>query len=355
MNHSDDPAVRALQAWDWSNQPTISVNNSGLINRTLTLSFDGQPTAILQQLNTSIFIPEVNEDIDAITSHLAAKNLRTPRLIRTSEGGLWHTDPEGRIWRCLTYEGNRTADRPESPKDAWEAASFVAQFHSALVDCDWEFRSIRDGAHDTAKHMNLLVTAMQTHSEHRLRGDVESVADKILEQWSRWEGREGLPQQMIHGDLKFSNIRFMGPHAHCLIDLDTLACSTFDIELGDAMRSWCNCSLEDSAESQFSLSTFSAAIHGYRDGLVRTANPRVPSEDEWNAIVFGTERIALELAARFARDSLEERYFGWDSRFGSRGEHCLLRARGQLSLAQSVRDQRCEAQRIIENRDSREA
>ncbi|MCA9494553.1 MAG: hypothetical protein KC621_31715, partial [Myxococcales bacterium] len=63
------------------------------------------------------------------------------------------------------------------------------------------------------------------------------------------------------------------------------------------------------------------------------------SDEEWASIVPGVERICTELAARFARDALEERYFGWNPRFGGRGEHNLLRARGQAALARSVRAQ----------------
>ncbi|MBL8945157.1 MAG: hypothetical protein JNK45_18470, partial [Myxococcales bacterium] len=45
----------------------------------------------------------------------------------------------------------------------------------------------------------------------------------------------------------------------------------------------------------------------------------------------------LELAARFAADALRERYFGWDaSRFPARGEHNLVRAKGQWSLHAQV-------------------
>jgi hypothetical protein len=51
--------------------------------------------------------------------------------------------------------------------------------------------------------------------------------------------------------------------------------------------------------------------------------------------------IALELAARFCADVLEESYFGWDkTRFKAAWEHHLLRARGQFALARSIGKQR---------------
>ena len=36
--------------------------------------------------HSRIFTPEVNEDLDAVTTHLAAAGMATPRLIRTRTG-----------------------------------------------------------------------------------------------------------------------------------------------------------------------------------------------------------------------------------------------------------------------------
>ena len=56
-----------------------------------------------------------------------------------------------------------------------------------------------------------------------------------------------------------------------------------------------------------------------------------------DALVTGFAQIALELTARFLADALNERYFGWDAtRFATRGEHNLLRARGQWALHEAV-------------------
>ena len=105
------------------------------------------------------------------------------------------------------------------------------------------------------------------------------------------------------------------------------------VELGDALRSWCNPASENVTRAEFDLDIFAAAMDGYRSAAALTP-------DEWSAIGPGIERICIELAARFARDALEESYFGWDPAYGGRGEHNLLRARGQASLASSVREKR---------------
>ncbi len=334
-----------MRAWSWPGEAKPRANCDGLINQTFVVERDGVPIAVLQRLNTRVFVPEVHEDIEAVTSRLADLGVPTPRLVRTVGGTLWHTEADGAVWRCLTHEGDRTIQAVGSPRDAWEAGSLVARFHAAVRDLRWDFRSVRAGAHDTKGHMTRLVEAKEAHRSHRLYDEVAPIADEVLSRWEAWDGPTGLPTRVIHGDLKVSNVRFLGDKAHCLIDLDTMARDTLDVELGDAMRSWCNLASEDSAETEFDLEVFEAAMRGYgaacRDG-------GGPTEAEWEAVVPGVERVTLELTARFARDALEEAYFGWSPRFGSRGDHNLLRARGQLALARSTRATAEKARRVIE-------
>ena len=78
----------------------------------------------------------------------------------------------------------------------------------------------------------------------------------------------------------------------------------------DAWRSWCAVVDDESgptAGAAFDLEIFRASVDGYREGLGRP----VP-EPERQTLVLATDRIALELALRFATDALEERYFAWD-------------------------------------------
>jgi len=352
-DESTHDTTRALCAWPWSGTPSVHINRDGLINQTFVVITNNVPTAVLQRLNTSIFSPSVHEDIEAITTHLAAAKLPTPRLLRTIDGCLWHTLDDGSVWRCLSYEGDRTVHKVESHHHAWEAAYLVARFHAALHNLEWDFRSVRVGVHDTQKHVEALVLANDTHRHHRLHDDVSRVTDGVLTQWTQWDGPRDLPPRVIHGDLKISNIRFLGTHAHCLVDLDTTARSTFDVDLGDALRSWCNSASENATEATFDPVAFAAAALGYHQGVATFQSDTdrgaevAPSTEEWDSVVPGVERITLELAARFARDALEERYFGWDPRVGSRGDHNLLRARGQLALAQSIHSSAAKAERIL--------
>ena len=57
----------------------------------------------------------------------------------------------------------------------------------------------------------------------------------------------------------------------------------------------------------------------------------------------GVATITLELAARFALDALEERYFRWDrQRFAAAWEHNLLRACNQLQVWRAMPERRAQ-------------
>jgi len=336
--------VPSLQHWSFDDDCIATPLGSGLINHTFGIhDAAGRLLAVLQRLNTDIFDPRVHEDIEAVTVHLAARGQPTTRLVRTATDDLWHTDGEGGAWRVLTLIGDRTIDKLTEPADAESGGALVARFHAALADFSWDFRSVRPGAHDTDKHMDTLMRAVGDHRKHRLWWEVCHVAETIQEGWRTWDGPKDLPQRVIHGDLKISNLRFEGPDAVALIDLDTLQWGTLDTELGDAMRSWCNPAAEDTADTSFHIELFEAAMRGYATG----AADHPPTPEEWSSIVPGVERICWELSARFAADALNECYFGWNPAFGTRGDHNLLRARGQMALAKSVRQQRSKAEAAL--------
>jgi Ser/Thr protein kinase RdoA (MazF antagonist) len=144
----------------------------------------------------------------------------------------------------------------------------------------------------------------------------------------------------VHGDPKISNLLFEhdSDRALCLIDLDTLAHMPVALELGDALRSWCNPATEDAASARFVRAFFEAAIEGYADAAQGLLAP-----EEWRAIPRGALTITVELAARFCADALRESYFGWNrARYESASAHNQARVHGQLKLAAGIRAELAE-------------
>lgn len=319
-------------------EPVRPAEDGGLINVTW---YVGEPVRWVVQKLHPAFAASVHEDIEAVTAHLAARGMVTPRLVRTDAGGLCVDGPEG-VFRAMSFVPGRTVHRVSSPALAAEAGALVARFHAAVDDLAWDYRHVRPGAHDTPKHMARLEAGLADTPTDADSIAARAVAEGILEAWRTFP-MAALPNRHCHGDLKISNLRFEAGNDHgvCLLDLDTLAALPLDVELGDAFRSWCNPKGEDDTDTYFDLAIFEAAVRGY-------SSVRALSAEERDALPGAAERIALELASRFCNDVWADSYFGWNkARFPSRRAHNLFRAQGQLSLARSARAQRAEAARIL--------
>ena len=322
--------------------PALRPVEVGLINVTFEVTTQDGLRYALQRVNP-IFGPEVHEDIEAVTQHLAARGLVTPRLVRAADGALF-TRVGDAVWRVMTWIDGVNLSRADHPDRARAAGLMLGRFHAAVQDLLHTFRSARLGVHDTPAHLAGLVRALDAHPDHPLYEAVAPLGQDILGTMERLEALPAAAARVVHGDPKLNNLVFDPDtgEAICLIDLDTLARMPVALELGDALRSWCNPGGEDALPGRFELPLFEAAVEGYArgaDGLL--------TGPERGALVTATATIMLELSARFARDALEERYFGWDpARFASRGAHNLLRAQVQRSLAHALLAQRGAAEAV---------
>lgn len=356
---SADDAVRAIAAhWGWQDAE-LSRLTGGLINQTFAVKRGGGPVAVLQRLHP-VFGAEVNLDIEAVTAHLAARGMVTPRLWRTPRGEAWVTEAATSpadspwVWRALTWVEGRCVARAPSAEWAAAGGELVGRFHRAVADLDHRYHFSRGNVHDTPRYFARLAAwlAGEAGAAPGAESDGESlalareVAAQIAAAAAALAPIPETPQRHCHGDLKLSNLLFReaSPIAGlCLVDLDTLCRGTIAFELGDAMRSWCNPAGEDQASVAFDLSLFAAAMRGYR----AVADPLL-SDDERASIVYGLHTVCVELAARFCIDAFEDRYFGWDAqRYASRRQHNLVRAQSQLSLARSVAAQRDAALDVV--------
>lgn len=310
--------------------------DSGLINRSWRIDMPGGVRFVLQRVNP-IFPASINDDIDAVTRHLQDKGMCTPLIVPTRAG-----EPaliRGKeVWRVLTYIPGVTRDELDSTRQAFRAGALLGRFHTAVSDLDHTFSNPRLGVHDTATHLENLQRALVSHGDHPQYGRVAPLAERILERAGRLPKLPLSNERVVHGDPKISNFIFdpESDDAICLVDLDTVASMPILLELGDAFRSWCNPLGEDTRETTFSVPLFRAALDGYAHGA-----PDLLSDEEWQALPDATQTIALELAARFAADALQESYFGWNpASFESASAHNQVRAAGQLRVAESVRSLR---------------
>ena len=322
-------------------QTSITPLEIGLINRTWLVT-DNHHQYILQQVNP-MFPADIHQDIDAITSYLFEQGLTTPRLIRTLDKRLY-CEIDSRIWRMFDYLDGMTVNSVDKPAIAFEAGFVLARFHRALLNLDYQFRNQRSGVHDTQRHLQVLRTALETRQNHARYKDIQPLAIEILETANRLTPLPELALRKVHGDPKINNFLFERQTGLgiCMIDFDTLGNMALPLELGDAMRSWCNPAGENSAEASFSIENFSAGLQGYSSGGEAFITP-----EEWTSILPATKLIYIELAARFCADAFNEDYFSWDSsRFSSHSEHSQVRAVSQMNAYKSLVRQMGEAERM---------
>lgn len=331
MTQDIRPPPGVIDAYDLD-PASIRTLPGGLINQSFSAEQRDGGACVLQRLNP-IFPPEVNEDLDAVTRHLHDKGLVTPRLIRTGTGER-DVIVDGATWRLLTRVEGQTHEILEADTQAAEAGRILGEFHRALADFDEPLRSTRPKVHDIERHLSTLRRALDEHGTRSAHQAVAALAEKIFGLAAGLEPLPTAPGRLVHGDPKISNIVLRAGRAVCLVDLDTIARMPVAIELGDALRSWCNPAGEDSLEADFSIERFRLALEGYETGA-----PGLLTPAEWRALPNATLAIAVELAARFAADALNESYFSWNpERFASASAHNLVRAGAQLALAESIHD-----------------
>ena len=326
-------AGQALGAYGLQAESVAFVEH-GLINRTWRVRAGGGQVYALQRLSP-ILGAEIHDDIEAVTAHLAAKGMATPRLVRTAGGDLYVQREDG-VWRVLTWLEGEFHNRLENAGQARQAGALLARFHRALADFGGRFASRRRTIHEPARRFAELDRALADHAGHPLRAEALELRRRTMEIVAGLPPMPDTPLRVVHGDPKINNMLFT-PEGEglAMVDLDSLGRLSLPCELGDAFRSWCNPAGEDSEDTEFSVELFEAARSGYL-GVADFI-----TSDEKNCLVDATLWITLELTTRFTADILNDRYFGWNPRrFASRAEHNLLRARGQLNLAESLLAQR---------------
>jgi len=339
-NHSlNKTIVHVLSSYELAPVQGYHPITDGIIHQTYQVELEEGAPLILQKLHPLLNTEDTLADFEAVTQHLAREGYGGPRLLLTRDGSRTASDDSGGRWRLSSYVAGHTRPHIESPQQAALAGEALATFHQVMSSFTYAFKSPHPG-HDTRGHWERLRLASQAPQHQARWGEIQGRAEQIL---SALEGvilPSELPRVVVHGDPKVTNIRFQEERA-VLIDLDTCARHTRLVDLGDALRSWCDLSREGSSTPDgrvFSLERCQAALDAY----LKVSDPLTALERLWLPRCCRT--ITLELASRFARDYLEDHYFAFDAkRFGSRRAHNLHRVESMWRLAEEMR----EAEEVI--------
>ena len=304
----------------------------GLVNETFKLETALGEKYVLQRLNP-IFNELTNEAVHSVTTFLKEKGFLAPSLVLTTDNQI-SVNFEQRIWRLFTYVEGVVLQKVNSPEIAASAGKILAKFHSLMHDFDPEALADRSQVNDFKQYFDHLGSVRFRLKNHRLFVDTQPLYRRLEYLVGALAPLDVGPNWIVHGDPKISNIMFSETafEAICLLDFDTVARAPVLLELGDAMRSWCNPLGEDDPAAYFDRDFFQAALASYQGSI--GDRYRLFSSQQ---ILLATTQIFLELASRFLSDALEERYFGWDAlTYRTRGEHNLVRAESQISGAESI-------------------
>lgn len=317
---------------------------TGNINASYLVQTASGDKYVLQCLNP-MFPASINCNLEIVTRHLKTSGLVTPELIYTKTQQGW-VEAAGEIWRLLSYIDGDTHTHLVRAEMAKETGGLLGRFHVALFSLECESADSRI-VHKLSRHLDTLSTSLVNKADHPDYKKIARLADEIQEAARSLPTLPKTAHRLVHGDPKITNVLFerASNKALCFVDLDTIAKMPLYLELGDAMRSWCNPNGEDTDQGLFSLEFFAAIVHAYaaetRDHI---------NEPEWSNIVPATQTICIELAARFCADALNENYFAWDpGQFQSHSEHNRVRAMGQLNVARSLSDQYQSACDIVKS------
>ena len=314
VQHFSLPAVRA-----------VTPVKSGLLHATYRVVTVGGDF-VVQRLHVAIPDSAV-DDMRMVTAYLVSCGLQVPSLVPTLDGKPFARDASGGRWRVYTWLPGHVVESLPDPAMAREAGHLVGRLHKHLAACDYIPQGSIPHFHDT----DFVLTELQ-NVHPQLPDEVRGIADDILATLPPLIVANE-PQQLVHGDLKISNLIFddLG-HAVGIIDFDTILRHARAIDLGDAFRSWCNRTSEDDPDARFDVAFFEAAASGYAEGFGMPSGPQERARH-----LRATRQITLELAARFLIDVVHDAYFGFDAaRYPHRRAHNVARARGQYHLAQTI-------------------
>ncbi len=301
---------------------------TGLINHSYWVRTVGGPF-VLQRLH-EIVSTEALDDMRIVTEHLAERGMRVPRLIQASDEQIVVRDAAGGRWRLYPLIPGRVFDAIESNEMAVEAGRIVGEMHRHFRGLSLEPKGSIEHFHDTAYVLDKLrgvVTKLPGELRHMAEDVLTTLPRVILTEDAAREGK-----QIIHGDLKISNILFdETERAVGIIDFDTIMRHFRAIDLGDSLRSWCNRTSEDDPQATFDVRIFHAAMIGYEQGWGAPVR-----EEEKRIFLRATIQITYELASRFLIDVVCDDYFGYGKPYRSRRAANTARAIGQYHLAKTI-------------------
>lgn len=343
MNQADlnnkERVASVFQKFNLEELAMIEVLDGGLINDTYLVRTNND-RYIVQKLHET-FSYKLLEDIDVVTKYLERKGLTTPTLLPVKGGRLGYEEG-GEIWRILTYIPGRSIDN-FTQKQAYESAAMIGRFHNVLTELEYDFKFSIPEFHKTGEIISQLEKINKKNRSSDRHELLNRITENIVKKYREIEKAiSELPDRVIHGDLKASNVRFEETchRVLCLLDLDTMGKNKIVYDIGDMVRSWCMAS--KGGVISFDLGLFRSLIRGYM------STAKFLTQDEKLAINDGIKVVTIELCARYVTDAYEEKYFKLDrKRYTNLNEQNTLKAIDLMNFYRAIEKNRAGIDKVV--------
>jgi Ser/Thr protein kinase RdoA (MazF antagonist) len=348
---------------------SIAPLGQGNVNDTYLVGC-GAAQFVLQRLNTQVFErPDwVMANMARLSDHVAGRpwpqpehprRWELPRLVATRSGdSWWQQGPH--CWRLLTFVADTTSpDTVLSNGHAAEVGRALGGFHQLVHDLPCEqLHDTLPGFHETPGYLDSYDRLLEQAAAANPGAGSEGTGDPEASAWCHRFIAErrtlvpvleqarssGLLQlRPIHGDPKVNNVLLdsSSGQAVAMVDLDTVKPGLLHYDIGDALRSGCNPTGEettDLAAVQFDHARCRAMLAGY----LELARP-ILTEADLALIPTAARLISFELGLRFFSDHLAgNRYFKC-----RHPGHNLQRALVQFTLTERIEAQEQQLEQLV--------
>jgi len=335
-------------------QLLIKPFGSGHIHQTFLVEHQSLPAEryVLQKINHLVFKDPhgVMTNINLVLEHLrTSKHLQALRIIPTVQGGICFEDHEVGFWRMYAYVENSYAlDNVALPQQAYEGARAYGIFLKELSSLDARKlgTTIKD-FHNLQWRFQQLKAA-QTKNSHDRLNTCNKVVEYAFAEESRVDYLHGLatdPQLSLlvtHNDTKINNVLFdqKTDKAISVVDLDTVMPGLLMFDFGDMVRTFCNATEEDGAESDvaFQPDLFEATCTGFFENFTTSWSSR-----ELESLTVAPWYMTFIMGIRFLAD-----YLNGDIYYQtSYPQQNLNRARNQMRLCSYLKEAEPWMQQVI--------
>jgi Ser/Thr protein kinase RdoA (MazF antagonist) len=303
----------------------------GEINTTLLITKKGGEKTILQRLST-IYDASMGEDYEVLATYLRGKGWEIAAVLKSDSGAAYISDNSGRLWRSFSYIESVAGSKFEGDLEASEElGGLLGKLHTDLAALNYRPKFRVPHFQDTEYYLSKLKTLQAKIPDPASR----ELATKMMA-LSNEITIVDKPEQLIHGDTRIGNTLFRQGKPFTFIDWDGLKTANPLIDVGDMLQSTVG-EVITKGKKSCSLTEFYPILEAYYREAGLTGDKQAFMAESLNA----AQAIALNLGIRHLIDSVEDRYFLWDtSLFESRLAFNLFGARRQWQVQKILRGQK---------------